>query len=620
MAVLRRLEVEHLAILEGLAVEFGPGLNVLSGETGAGKSLLIDALQLALGGRADSGLIRQGESRLRVAALFEVEDAGVAARLDELGVSAEDGCVLLQREVARDNRGTCRLNGRLTSAAALREAGQALLALLGQGEQHRFAQSQGQAEFLDAYAGAGSVRQAVGAAHARWLAAKAARESAGPEGPERERRRALLAQTVAEIDALGAAPDEEERLAGRRAQLANAQRLMEAAGAALGALWEGEGAARDRLGAAARELAAAARLDPGVVPALQLLEQAAIALDEAGRCLRRYRDDLPFEPAEAAALEARWTEIQRCKRRYGDSLAEVLAQRAAAAAELADMDSSVLRAEAAAAEVARRGAELGALCAELGALREAAAARLGAEVAAGLGELGLGGARLEVALTRRADADGVPVGAERLACTERGCEAVGLLWAANAGESPQPLGRTASGGELARLLLCLHTLIPVAPGSGPADGAPPPTLVFDEIDAGVGGRAAAAVAARLQSLATRRQVLCVTHQALVAAAADRHFAIEKAERDGRTGTAIHPLEAEARIAEVARMLDGGRGATSRQHALEMLRGFARPSAAAVEAAEVEAAASASQPSAASAARPSAAGAGPAPASAARPSA
>jgi DNA repair protein RecN (Recombination protein N) len=567
--VLRRLEVQHLAILERVALEFGPGLNVLTGETGAGKSLLLDALQLALGARGDPGLIRHGERTLRVSALFEVaEGSALAERLEALGAAPQDGCVLLTREVAREGRGTCRINGLLATAAQLREVGALLLAVAGQGEHHRLVQPTAQLDYLDAYAGpeAAGLRRRVAEAHAAWREAlRAARETG--DAAERARRREALARAVAEIDALALQPDEEERLGSRRRVLAHAARLLAAAEAGLGALWEGEGAVRDRLGALARELAAAARLDPALEEPVGLVEQAAIALDEAARALRRYRDGLAFDPAEAAAVEERWAQIQRCKRKYGESVPAVLAFRAAAARELEELDAAEARAARLEEEVAARAAELGRLAGELSRVRAEAARRLESEVARELAELGMAGAALTVRLEQHPAPDGVPVGDRRLAVGERGVDAVQLLWAANPGEPPQPLAKAASGGELSRLLLALHALR--------AEGVEVPSLVFDEVDAGIGGRAAAAVAERLQRLGATHQVLCVTHLPTVAAAADRHFVIEKQTEGGRTHTSVRAVEGEARAAEIARMLDGGRGAAARAHAREMLRRLAR---------------------------------------------
>ena len=559
-----------MAILERVDLELHPGLCVLTGETGAGKSLLIDALQLALGARGEPAMIRSGERALRVAALFEVpEDGPAAERLRALGAAPEDGAVLLVREVAREGRGTCRINGHLVGTSTLRDVGAHLLTLAGQGEHHRLAQPSAQMDYLDGFAGPGAqeLRRKVSSAHAQWRQTVQARAELGGDPRERARRRDMLAFAVAEIDALGLKAEEEDDLAARRQVLASAQRLLAAAEGGLVALWDGEAAVRDRLGALARELGAAARIDADLQEPLGLVEQAAIAVDEAGRALRRYRDGLQFDPAEVAGLEERWTQIQRCKRKYGDTLAEVLTYRDASAAELAELDNAEERAAVLEEELARCAQALGDACVELHAVRVAAAQRLEAEVARELGELGMASARLRVEVSAREDAQGVPAGDRRVAAGERGADTVQFLWAANPGEPAQPLGKVASGGELARLLLSLHALR--------AEGIDVASIVFDEVDAGIGGRAAAAVAERLQLLGQSRQVLCVTHLAIVAAAADHHLSIEKRTSGERTRTEVRPLEGEARAVEIARMLDGGRGEASREHAREMLARQAR---------------------------------------------
>lgn len=568
--VLRRLEVEHMAILERVDLELDSGLCVLTGETGAGKSLLIDALQLALGARGDPGMVRAGERALRVSALFEVADDGVLAdRLRSLGAAPEEGTLLLVREVAREGRGTCRVNGQLVPTSTLRELGTHLLTLAGQGEHHRFAQAAAQQDYLDAFAGpaAQEGRGQVASIYAQWRQAVQARAAIGGDARERARHRDMLAFAVAEIDALRLAADEEETLSARRQLLASAERLMAATESGLTVLWEGEAAVRDRLGALDRELEAAARIEPHLEEPLGLLRQAAIAVDEAGRALRRYRDGLQLDPGEASALEERWTQIQRCKRKYGDTLEAVLRYRDGAAAECAELEAADERALQLDEQIARYAKELGQASVELHGVRVAAAQRLQVDVGRELSELGMPTARLRVEVALREDPAGVPGGAFRLVPGERGADTVSFLWAANPGEPPQPLGKVASGGELARLLLALHALR--------AEGIDVPTIIFDEVDAGIGGRAAAAVAARLQLLGAARQVLCVTHLGIVAAAADHHLSIEKRAAGERTGTVVRPLDGEDRALEIARMLDGGRGEASREHAREMLRRQAR---------------------------------------------
>lgn len=563
--MLRRIEAEHLAILADVGVEFGPGLNVLSGETGAGKSLLLDALQLALGGRADPALIAPEHRALRAAALFEAPPGSPAlVRLAALGIEPDEGGVLLQREVARQGRGACRINGQLVTASGLREVAACLLAVAGQGEQQRLASPAAQADCLDAFAGGRELRRAVAAAFRDHRAAVEARDREA-DGRERLRRRDMLAYAVAEIQALGLRAGDEERLEARRALLASAQRLEAAAAAGVEGLWEAEDSVRERLGRLGAEIAAAARLDPALDEVAALLQQAGIAVDEAARALRRYREGLSADPAELAGLEERWLRLQELKRKYGASLEDVLAYAAEAEAELRALEAGEERAAALAAEARACAARLGALCAQLHEARVRAAPALAAEIAAQLRELGMPDARLEIDVVARADAASLAAG--EAGAGERGWDNVQFRFSANPGQGAQMLSRVASGGELARLHLALYAVR--------AEGDEVPAVVFDEVDAGVGGRAAAAVAERLQRLAERRQVLCVTHLAVVAAAADRHFLIEKATADGRTETAVRPLEGEARAAEIARMLDGGRGPTSRRHAEEMLRRAAR---------------------------------------------
>ncbi len=561
--MLARLEVANLAILEHVALEFGPGLNVLTGETGAGKSLLLDALQLALGSRATPELIRSGARSLRVDALFEIPaGSALEVRLEELGAAAEDGGLLLSRELAVGGRGACRLNGRLVTAAQLRQVGGELLALLGQGEYHRLAQPAAQLEYLDAYAGLGAERAAVAAAYARWRQATAEFGALGGDGAERTRRRDLLLHAVEEIEALDLAPDEEERISERRRVLGQAERLLEAARLGLDALRESEGAVQDRLGTVEGELGWAARVDPRLGEAYALTQEARVAVTEAARLLADYAENAGLDPAELQAVERRWEQIQRCKQRYGDSVPAVLAHLARCRAELEGLEEGEGRRARLAQEVAALSQTLGQAADLLGTRRQEAARRLEAEVGQVLGELGMPGASLAVRFERRVATDGVPVGSETLACGPAGCEEVSLLWGANQGEPALPLGRAASGGELSRLLLALYTLGREAQEVG--------TLVFDEVDAGLGGRAAVRVAQRLQLLARQRQVLCVTHLAVVAASASRHFNVLKEETLGRTSARVLELEGGARIAEVARMLDGAGGASALRHAQEML--------------------------------------------------
>ena len=561
--MLLRLEAAQLAILEQAGVEFGPGLNVLTGETGAGKSLLLDALQLALGGRATPDLVRSGAPGLRVDALFAPgQDTPLADRLRELQAGPEDGTLLLTRELAAHGRSACRVNGRLTTASGLRDIGAELIALVGQGAYHRLALPATQLDYLDGFGGLAAERAEVQAAHARWRSALSARRRLGGDAAERDRHREALEATVADIDALQLTPGAEERLEERRRVLGAAERLLASARHAMDVLREGEAAVGDQLGEVARDLGASARLDPRLAEPLALVEQAGIAVQEAGRALAAYLETVSDDPKERAAVEAQWDRLQRCKHRYGGGVEQLLATRERAGAELTALDAAGAEIARLEREIGERAAELGASAARLGAARRAAALRLEEAAQQALADLGMPDARLAVRLEDHPDDEGVPVGDRRLACGALGCESVEFLWSANAGEPPAPLGRAASGGELSRLLLALHALR--------AEGVDVPTLVFDEVDAGVGGRAAAQVAERLHLLACRRQVLCVTHLAVVAAAADQHFVVDKRTERGRTVAVVRAVTGEERVAELARMLDGAASSTSLRHAREML--------------------------------------------------
>ncbi len=566
---MRTLEVENLAVLAGVSIAFGAGLNVLSGETGAGKSLLLDAMQLALGARGGADLVRPGCQAARVAALFDVAPGSAVEReLQALGVEPGDGSVLLAREVGADGRGTCRVNGRLCTQANLRQVGAHLVTLVGQGAQHRFATPSGQLAFLDAYGGAELLleRARVERAHAIW--AEETRAAAAQGGAEERRAlRESLAEQVAEIERIAPRPEEEEDLPRRREVLAHAERLVEGAERALHLLREGDDAVGDRLAGVRRELQALARLDSALDEPAGLVEQAWIAVDEACHALGRYRQRTRFDPDELRALEERWGALQRLKRRYGESLADIVQRAVDMRARLRALEETEERAARAAERVEQAGSALGQAAAVLCQMRAQTAERLEGEVGEELASLGMVAARFGVTLARQDDPGGVVVGDRRVACGPTGADRVEFTWAANPGLPEAPLGRAASGGELSRLLLALHAL-----RASEVDVA---TVVFDEIDAGVGGLAARAVAERLQSLGSERQVLCVTHQAVIAAAADHHFAIQKEESVGMVSTVVRPLPAAERAAEVARMLDGGRGRASHAHATDMLRGLAR---------------------------------------------
>lgn len=550
--MLRAMSVRGFALIDELEVEFAPGLNVLTGETGAGKSLLVDALLWVLGGRPRGEVLRS-----RVEALFDVSDRpDVAACLVACGLAPDEGLVLLRREVGSDGRSICRANGDLVTVGMLRRAAECLVDVHGQGEHQRLLQPAVQRELLDLLAGTAPLVGQVRALAEELRAMGQEMEALAGHGREREQRRDLLAYQLQDIDSISPRLGEDEELAARRAVLLHAERLFTGSSAAYAALREGDGALADRLAAVQAELEALVPLDGRLEAAAALLREAGYQVEEAARLLRRYRDELTWEPGELDRIEARLEQLGRLKRKYGDTLADVLAYRERIAAELASWEEGealLQRLKGRASEVQER---LLAACAQLTEARLAAAERLAARLQEELAALGMPRARLEIAVEPDPAGPG-PHGSDR----------VEFRFTAHEGEPPRPLARVASGGELARVMLALKSVAVSQPVGGHAGV---PTLVFDEVDAGIGGRAAVAVAERLQDMARHHQVLCVTHLAVIAAAADAHLTVEKGERDGRPVSRARRLTDDERQRELARMLSGAAGETELRHAQAIL--------------------------------------------------
>lgn len=566
--MLVQLSVEHFATIERAEVTFAGGLNVLTGETGAGKSLLVDAVQVLLGGRASAEYVRSGAERAVIAALFDVSgQPRVQARLAELGWDPEPELVLT-REISAQGRSLSRINGRPATGAQVRSVAGLLVDLHGQHEHQSLLHPSSHLELLDAYAGpaVAAVREAVAELHRRRQALRS--ELAGLRGDARSRARAmdLLRHEIAEIDAAGLRPGEEEELRQRRRFLAEAERIAAALAEAHAALYAGEDRlppVGERLDALAGRLRAFAGFDPELAATVELLDAARIQVEEAALTVRRLLERARFDPEELRAVDERLTRIGELKRRYGDTVEEILAYRDRAAAELQRLEGAGERAEAVERELAAVEDELARHCADLRARRREAARRLAGEVERRLAELGMAGARFAARLEplppddRPLAVDGEPCGV-----TATGADSCAFLLAANPGEGFHPLARSASGGELSRVMLALKAVL--------ADVDPLPTLIFDEIDAGIGGRTALAVADKLRDLARRHQVLCVTHLPQIAAAADAHFAVEKRVEGGRTVTRVRALSGEAREREIARMLAGGEGELDLAHARQLL--------------------------------------------------
>ncbi len=535
--MLRELRLRNVAVIDAVTVPFAPGLNVLTGETGAGKSILIDALLLVRGGRAQADLVRAGAEAATLEAVFDAGAVtGVAAVLDEAGLALDDGQLVVRREVGRSGRHRAFVNDSPVTVALLERLGDLLVEVHGQHEHQRLLAAAHQLEVLDRFAEAEPLGERVANLFAKYRAAREAVERLRSAERDRAQRVDLLRFQVSELDAARLRPGEEEELRAERRRLQHAERI--AAGLAeVGALLvEDADAAAARLARATRLLGDLGRLDPSLAAPVAALEAAAAHLEEAVLAVRRLRAEGEAEPGRLAAVDERLDALARLKRKYGDTEEAMLAFRAGAAQELDQLErhEEVLAGEE--RRLAEQQGELLAAAGALGEARRAAAGRLAALVERELRALGMERARLEIALETAPEV------------SARGLERVEFRFSANPGEEPRPLARIASGGELSRTMLAVQAVLAAADRV--------PTLVFDEVDAGIGGRVAAAVGEKLAAVARGRQVLCVTHLAQIAARADHHLRVVKAVRGGRTRVAVDALSGAARVEEIARMLAG----------------------------------------------------------------
>ena len=564
--MLRELRVRNLAVIESLTVPFGPGLNVLTGETGAGKSILIDALTLLLGERAQPAeTIRAGAETATIEAVFDVPASSpVSAVLKEHGIALEDDRLLVRRELVRGGRGRAFLNDTNTTLALLEKLGEALVEVHGQHEHQALLRPTRHLDLLDAFAGLGILRERLRQRHDEWRSASAELDALRASARDQVARTAQYRESIAEIDAARLRVGEEEEQREERRRLMNAERLAEGATSAYRELYEDPASAVDRAGRAATLLRELTRLDPSIQPTIQALDTALVQLDETARALRAYRDGVVFDPPRLEAIERRLDEIGRLKRKYGESVDAILTLRARLDSDLANLARAGEDEGRLAERVDRLRTDLITRATDLAERRDQAVAKLEASVVAELAALDLQAAVFRVRLGREQAGPGdLSVGPQAWRLGPRGVDQAEFLFSGNAGEEARSLGRIASGGELSRTMLALKVVLAATDAV--------PVLVFDEVDAGIGGRTADTVGKKLREVARTRQVLCVTHLPQIAAYADQHFRVEKREGRGRTATTVVALVRGDRVREVARML-GGESVTntSLQHARELI--------------------------------------------------
>lgn len=566
--MLRRLTIRNLAVIEALDLDLAPGFTVLTGETGAGKSIIVDAVALVLGGRASSDVIRTGCDATLVEAHFDVVALRdqVAEELRGEGLmDINAGEITLTREVSRQRRNASRLNGRTIRAQTMQSLGQHLIDIHGQGDQLSLLEVRNHVDLLDRYGELTPLREAFGAQARELEALRRELQAMHQDSRALAQREDLLRYQVNEIEAARLRPGEEEELLQERHLLENAETLLDQSTEAYELLVGGRGqrSAMDQLGLAVKALEGVAKIDPSLADAASTLESAYYQVEDVAHRLRDYREEIEFDPQRLGAVEDRLMLLASLKRKYGDSIAQILAYGEQVSRELHALEH---REEHAEGLLAREQALLSALSnlgTQLSAARQEAAKGLANAVMAELAELQMEQTRFAVDLSWSEDADGVPVGEKRYAWTRRGLDRVEFLISPNPGEALHPLAGTASGGETSRLMLALKNVLSAAD--------PTATLIFDEVDAGIGGRAGAVVGSKLARLAREHQVLCVTHLPQIAACAQQHLHVDKAVVEGRTVSTVRLLTPDERVEELAVMLAGAATDASRQSARELLK-------------------------------------------------
>lgn len=563
--MLHSLTIDNVVLIEHQVFELGPGFNVLTGETGAGKSMVVDALALVLGGRARPDAVRGGSREAEVAALFEVESGSrVSAKLEAAGVPC-DGELVVRRVVQAEGRSRAFLNGKVSTAAQLADLAPDLCDIASQHESVSLTDPGTHLEYLDAFGKLEGMRDALGEKVGELATIVRAIEKVRDAERDRAEREDFLAFQLREIEDLDPAPGEESELEHERARLRHASKLRTATEGAADRLYEGEDTVCDQLARVSSELDAAAAIDQSLASVARSVASAREELADAARALARYASGIETSEERLAEVDDRWFRLQKLLRKHGPTTHELLAHRAELRTQLSELEG----AEGRALELeAKRDALLAQVAAEARALsrkRRDAAATLADSIGRELAGLGMGRARVVVdvsAVPSPSAGDLPPVDGARL--TSSGIDRVEFLIAPNKGEDPRPLRKIASGGELSRALLALKRVL--------AEKGPAGLYVFDEVDAGVSGAIAEVIGRAIADVARHRQVLCITHLPQIAALADQHFVVGKTEVKGRTTSSVRRLSNAERVEELARMIGGVKVGDAARHAAAELLG------------------------------------------------
>ena len=563
--MLLELRVENYAVIDNVAVEFAPGLNLLTGETGAGKSILIDALALLLGDKASADAVRHGTEKAIVSAVFEADSKALDTVLEENGIDGDGGQLILRREIAAGGKGRVFVNNQPATVTVLRQLAPHLAVIHAQNESVLAFDAGSRLALLDSFAA--SDLAPVAEAFEAWNGIR--NRIADLERDEQDRTRLLDLWSFQRKEIVGANlhAGEDSKLEAEKRVLANSERILASAMGAYDALYEGNVSASALIRSAARQLEELSRFDDKFRESLAQLDSARITVEDIGQTLRDYSESVEASPERLAEVEDRLAALDRLKRKYGPTLDDVIAMAEELERKLDEMENKDEVLRKLRAELAKAAERCLKASRTLSRHRYEAARKLEQQVESEVNELAMK-ARFKVEVSG---------GDEEGNWTTKGFDAVQYLISANPGEPLGPVEEIASGGELSRVMLALKTTIEAGmPGrarhNGAKSGAGQRTLVFDEVDAGIGGRAAEAVGKKLKQLAATKQVLCVTHLPQIASFADQHYLIEKKESGGRSKTSVRQLDAEERTRELARMISGAKLTdTSLKHAEQMLK-------------------------------------------------
>jgi len=563
--MIKEIRIRNFAIIENLAVNFEQGLNVLTGETGAGKSIILGALNLLLGGRADTDSIRSGETTAFVEGAFEVTDPATLDLIRECGIEMEDGELLVKRQVSNAGKNRCLLNDSPVTVSTLAKIGDRLVDLHGQHDHQALLHPETHIDLLDLYGKSQELRNEFALNFSDYQTQSKKFQSMKMDEQERLQKEEFLSFQLAEIDATGLSEEEEEEIKAESHKLKHAEKIRAGLQQSQSLLTDDQGSILENLGQVLKELEAVLEIDPGLAETVERSRSAYYELEEVVESLRSYNRSLEFNPNRLEEIEDRLAEINGLKRKFGNDITEILKRRDQIAEELQQLASNDENMKALEEELRQKEKVLSKLAIRLAEKRESAAKNFTASVEKELKELSMGNVQFGVRFDYPSDPDGfILFRKEKMKASATGLGTLEFMFSPNPGEELRPLVKIASGGEVSRVMLALKSIL--------NDQDTIPVMIFDEVDTGIGGGVAEKVGLKLQKVASAKQVLCITHLPQIAGLASSHFRIEKQIKSKRTHSTIHQLEHEERVEELARMSSGETITdASLEHAREMLK-------------------------------------------------